>query len=295
MTATLNSTGVLFPNNTQINTATVYMRMRTFNSGTTYVVPSDVNSFLVMVSGATGGGSTNASGGIGGAGYSEKYYSGTLSASYSFSIGAGGTGSGTSGGNTTFDTITVTSSAGLSAVSSAGGAGGVASGGSFNANGGNGGTGVSTSSGGGGGGGGAGSRAGAGGTGGNASTNMGGGGGGTGGNNGSGATAGIAATTISGTVALSRASLISLLQPGATPSNYSEQFQAGVSGAPYPGGGGYGGDGAAGVAQDAYGAYTSSYGFGGKAAFVNNAGCGAYGINARVGSPGQIVILEFLK
>ena len=171
-------------------TSTNSIRTRAFTTGTTYTVSSDVKSFYVLVYGATGGLNGANKGGVGGAGYSEKYYA-TPGASYSYAIGAAGTTSGTSGGTTTFDVISVTGSAGVTGTT--GGAGGAGSGGDYNATGGTGGN-YSGTSGGGGGGGGAASRAGNGGNGGNGSGASAGGGGGTGGNNASGVTTGTAAT-----------------------------------------------------------------------------------------------------
>jgi hypothetical protein len=135
-------------------------RQRTLASGTTYTVPSDVKSFYVFVFGSTGGNGTSAFGGKGGRGYSEKYYA-SPTTSYTYSIGAGGTFSGTTGnagGSTTFGgVITVTGSSGTSG--SSGATGGSGSGGDFNASGGTGGAGDYLSATGGGGGG-SGSRAG---------------------------------------------------------------------------------------------------------------------------------------
>jgi hypothetical protein len=162
------------------------IRVRSLTSGTVYTTPSDVKRLYVFVSGATGSASRAtvgyAVGGAGGPGYSEKYYA-TPAASYTYSIGAGGTMSGntnTAGGTTTFDVMTVTGSGG-GVVNGAGGAGGIGSGGGFNATGGSGGACAPTGSGGGGGG--AGSRAGNGYAGGNVVVGYpnGGGGGGTGG------------------------------------------------------------------------------------------------------------------
>lgn len=168
---------------------TKMLRARYLTSGTSYTPASDVKEFYAQVYGATGGASAGSLGGIGGPGYSEKYYP-APSGSYTYSIGAGGV-LGTAGGTTTFDVMSVTGSAGVSTTT--GGAGGVGSGGDFNASGGAGGNRVSTSYGGSGG---AGSRAGNGGTGGiDGGSN---GQGGTGGNNASGTTPGAAATAPSG-------------------------------------------------------------------------------------------------
>ena len=164
------------------------VRIKELTSGTTYTPPSDVVAFLACVCGSLGSKSI-ADGGIGGAGYSEKYYA-SPSGSYSYAIGAAGAYNGFAGGTTTFDTISVTGSAGVTTTS--GSAGGVGSGGDFNATGGTGGNSNGTTSAGGAGG--NASRAGNGGNGGNAVGSIGGGGGGTGGNNASGTTGGSAAT-----------------------------------------------------------------------------------------------------
>lgn len=168
---------------------TKMLRARYLTSGTTYTPASDVKEFYAQIYGATGGASAGSLGGIGGPGYSEKYYP-APSGSYTYSIGAGGV-LGTAGGTTTFDVMTVTGSAGVTTTT--GGAGGVGSGGDFNASGGSGGNRVSTSYGGNGG---AGSRAGNGGNGGNDGGSN--GQGGTGGNNASGTTPGGYATSPSG-------------------------------------------------------------------------------------------------
>jgi len=168
---------------------TKMLRARYLTSGTSYTPASDVSAFYAQIYGATGGANAGSLGGIGGPGYSEKYYP-APSGSYTYSIGAGGA-PGTAGGTTTFDVMTVTGSAGVTTTT--GGAGGVGSGGDFNASGGAGGNRVSTSYGGNGG---AGSRAGNGGTGGVDGGS--GGQGGTGGNNASGTTPGGYATAPSG-------------------------------------------------------------------------------------------------
>lgn len=173
-------------------------RSRTLETGTTYTLPADVDQIYVFVLGAGGGSELPNQGndGAGGCGYSEKYYS-APAASYTYAIGAGGTSSGTDGGTTSFDVMSVTGSGGSD--STATNVGGVGSGGTFNATGGNGGNGLTASYNGGGGG--AGGRSGNGGNGGNGLGGAyGGGGGGTGGNNASGQTGGIAATTLAGGV-----------------------------------------------------------------------------------------------
>lgn len=199
MSVQLVSTGITFPDSTTQTTAatagatTNSLRTRLYTTGTTYTVSSDVKSFYVLVYGATGGVNGANKGGVGGAGYSEKYYSGTLAASYTYAIGAAGASSGTSGGTTTFGgVISVTGSAGVTGTT--GGAGGAGSGGDYNATGGTGGN-YSGTSGGYGGGGGSAGRAGNGGNGSNGSGSTRGAGGGTGGNNASGSTSGGAATS----------------------------------------------------------------------------------------------------
>lgn len=155
-------------------------------SGTTFYPKSTSTKMYVGVYGATGG--IAGGGGAGGSGFSEKYYNGSLAASYSYSIGAAGSYLGTAGGTTTFDVMTVTGSGGV--TSNTPSTGGVGSGGDFNATGGTGGIGSTQE----GGYGGDATRAGNGGNGGDGSS-VGGGGGGTGGNNGSGNLPGAAATS----------------------------------------------------------------------------------------------------
>jgi len=222
------------------------VRTKTFTTSQTYTKPSDVTSIAFFVSGATGGhsyGVVTSRGGIGGAGYAEKYVS-SPSASYVLTIGAAGSTSGGSGGTTTVDTISITGSGGVTNTTA--GAGGVASGGTFNANGGAGGTGGAGSGGGGGAGG---SRAGTGFAGGNgtAASNGGGGGGGTGG-------VGGAASSTTGGTAGARATATSAsaitLNPYWVPASGAFNFSAGSAGtngdnsSPYSG---YGGNGASGI------------------------------------------------
>jgi hypothetical protein len=180
-----------------VSVPTTY-KTRLLTSGTSYTVPTGVKSFYVFVHGATGGRDTSVGqGGVGGAGYSEKYYTSGFTAgstTYTYAIGAGGTTSGTSGGTTSFGVVSVTGSVGQ--TSTTGTSGGVGSGGDFNATGGTGGGGSGNNGNArGGGGGGSGSRAGNGGTGSDYSGFTAGAGGGSGGNNASGSTGGIAATT----------------------------------------------------------------------------------------------------
>lgn len=173
---------------------TSILRSRFLTSGTTYTPASDVAAFYAQVYGATGGASGASLGGIGGPGYSEKYYP-APSGSYTYSIGASGSPLGTAGGSTTFDVMTVTGSGGVTTTT--GSSGGSASGGDYNAGGGSGGNFSSIY----GGCGGAGSRAGVGGIGGNGGGIS--GGGGTGGNNASGVIAGGGATsTNAGAIAM---------------------------------------------------------------------------------------------
>jgi hypothetical protein len=171
-----------------VGLTTKLLRARYLYTGTSYTPGSDVAAFYAQVYGATGGVSGSSLGGIGGPGYSEKYYS-SPSGSYSYSIGAGGNALGSSGGSTTFGVMSVTGSAGVTTTT--GSAGGAGSGGDFNASGGNGGNFFSGQYGGCGG---AGSRAGNGGNGSYAATGQ----GGTGGNNSSGGAFGAAATSPSG-------------------------------------------------------------------------------------------------
>ena len=191
------------------------LRMRGFAQGTTYTPAADVKSFYALVYGATGGISTGSpKAGVGGCGYSEKYYA-TPAASYTYSIGARGASTGTAGGTTTFDVMTVTGSGGVTGTT--GSSGGVGSGGDFNATGGTGGNsnGVANANGGGGG---AGSRAGNGGNG-SASTGLNtSSGGGTGGNNASGTTPGAGATAkAAGALTLPKVS-VEIFQQGSSPS-----------------------------------------------------------------------------
>jgi hypothetical protein len=163
-----------------------------FEASGTYTPHPLAKLFLACVNGATGGTRTGVSatkGGSGGGGYSEKLYTAPFSASYSVTVGAGGS-TATAGGTTTFDTISIASSVGN--ATGTGTAGAAGTGGDYNATGGTGGNGNT----GGGGGGGAATRAGNGGNGANGTATDGGAGGGTGGNNASGTTPGIAATSV---------------------------------------------------------------------------------------------------
>lgn len=249
------------------------VRPVTITSSGTYTTPSGVTALMFFVSGATGGKSNPSGNGgaTGGAGYSEKYIA-SPAASYSITIGAGGT-PGNAGGTTTIDTISITGAAGTS--TNTGSSGGTASGGTFNANGGSGGTG--NINGGVGGGGAGGSRAGAGFAGGNAASgNSGsGGGGGTGsagsaGSGTSGGAGGAAATT-------TNASAITL-NPYWSPASGRANFSAGTSGEE-----GVGGNGASG---STIGVYEMSM-LGGTAGRG-----GVWGVSYS-GSPGVVLIWEF--
>jgi len=187
------SNGVTFPNSTLQTSAILVPQFRIFEltSGTTYTKSADASQLYVMVFGSTAGRTATGAGGqggIGGAGYSETYYT-SPAATYTYSVGAGGA-TGAAGGTSTFGAMSVTGGGVYSAAT--GGAGGVGSGGSFNATGGTGGNGSSTTKTGGWGG--PGSSAGNGGNGGNTDGTTNGGGGGTGGNNATTITPGIAAT-----------------------------------------------------------------------------------------------------
>jgi hypothetical protein len=168
---------------------TVQAQTVQFSFSGTYVPHPEAKLFLACATGATGSTRSTADapkGGSGGAGYSEKLYTAPFSASYSVVIGG-------QGGTTTFDTISIPSSA--NATGGGGTLGATGTGGNFNATGG---TGGAAGGGRGGGGGGAATRAGNGGNGGNGAISISGAGGGTGGNNASGGTPGAAATAVSG-------------------------------------------------------------------------------------------------
>ena len=181
----------------------------TFTKSATFIPHSGSTAMWIFVLGTNGGKSTNACGGVGGAGYSEKYIA-SPTGTYPIVIGAGGTNSpGTAGGTTTVSTISVTGSGAV--TGNAGSSGGVATGGDFNATGGTGGTGaaLANTTSGTGGGGAAGSRAGNGFNGGNGTSGTGGSAGGGGGTGGAGQSvtnagsfvsgaAGITATSVSG-------------------------------------------------------------------------------------------------
>ena len=175
---------------------TILLQTVQFSASGTYVPNPQAKMFLACATGATGGTRLTANagkGGSGGAGYSEKLYTAPFAASYTVTVGAGGAIAST-GGTTTFGTISIPSSTG--ATGSAGTSGATGTGGDFNATGGTGGSGNTTL--GGGGGGGSATRAGNGGNGSNGTSSAWGSGGGTGGNNAVGTTEGAAATSVSG-------------------------------------------------------------------------------------------------
>jgi hypothetical protein len=252
------------------------VRPITITSSGTYTTPAGVTALMFFVSGATGGKSSpSANGGAtGGAGYSEKYIA-SPAASYSITIGAGGT-PGNFGGTTTIDTISIAGGAGT--TTNTGSSGGTASGGTFNANGGSGGTGNIFGATGGGGAGG--SRAGNGFNGGNGASGdtASGGGGGTGGagGNGTGSTGygvgGVAATT-------TNASAITL-NPYWPPASGRANFNAGASVSSVTNEGGTGASGST------IGIYEMSM-LGGTPGRGGEYG-GAYS-----GSPGVVLIWEF--
>lgn len=128
----------------------------TSGASATYTRPTGVTSILVeMVGGGGGGGGTSAAtsqigvaGSGGSGGYCRKYYA-SAAATYTYTIGLGGSGGaaginiGTSGGSTTFDTMTAggggpgngSGTAGSAIISNPSGAGGTSSGGDINVNG----------------------------------------------------------------------------------------------------------------------------------------------------------------
>lgn len=243
---------------------------------TSYTPSSNVAQFVVMVQGQNGScrTATTGSGGVGGAGYSEKLYSSPSSLGYTISIPTPPTSTAVAiGGTISFDVVSVTGSGGAGS-SNVGSSGGVGSGGDFNATGGTGGTGSpgnSTA----GGGGGAASRAGNGGNGGNASVNFNGGGGGTGGNNASLQTAGIAAT---------KASSLALTLPLAT---LFENFSAGQNGSSIASVGNAGNGATGAETTDLQGIAVGSRGGGGVG--------GTFSGTPIAGVQGAITILEVLK
>ena len=135
MTATLNSTGVLFNDSTQQNTAFIGGRGQVFTSSGTFTVPAGITAVKVTVVGGGGGsgatstppcGSTNYGQGGGAGGTSIDFVTGlTPGGTVSVTVGAGGTagaanaGAGGAGGTSSFGAF----------VSASGGSGGVAAGG----------------------------------------------------------------------------------------------------------------------------------------------------------------------
>jgi hypothetical protein len=123
-------------------------------SGTSYTTPAGCNSIYIEAVGGGGGGGgadgldsagLQAGGGGGSGAYAAKYFTVTPSTSYTYAIGAGGTGGSTSGGgggnggNTTFEvsptTVTAGGGGGGGGVVSLGNAGGVGGGGGTATNG----------------------------------------------------------------------------------------------------------------------------------------------------------------
>jgi hypothetical protein len=267
------------------------VRTRLITTSQTYTVPSGVSAIAFFVSGAVGGqsgASVDTQGGVGGAGYSEKYIA-SPAASYVITIGAAGTRSGTAGGTTSVNTISITGSAGV-VNTRVGGAGGVASGGSFNADGGAGGT--SPAGAGCGGGGAGGSRAGTGYAGGAGGTSFGsgGGGGGTGGVGSTGGSAGTAGGAGGASATVTSASAITL-NPYWVPASGGASFNAGIIGSGFGGGtyGEPGGDGASGtVAAGIYGLNLQG-GLGGRGGYPSGFGPGW------AGTDGIVQIWEFIS
>ena len=260
------------------------IRVRYLTSGTSYTPASDVREFSALAYGATGGrASFNGSAGVSGAGYSEKFFA-TPAGPYAYAIGAGGANTGTAGGTTTFDSISVSGSAGVTGAAAT--AAGVGSGGDFNATGGLGGAGRTAATVAGGGAGGAATRAGNGFDGAAAGASaVGGGGGGTGGAA-TGTAAGIAATA-----------------PNASARtiygfNREEAYQPGVAASGATGGAGASqytalGQSFTSLARDSDGASLNAVNY---ALSVNNAAAGGTGAGAALaGTSGTIVILETIK
>jgi len=107
---------------------------RIFQASGTFIVPTDITKIRVRVLGAGGGGKNNGSGG-GGGGYCDGIFTVTPGASYTVTVGAGGTAgaSPTAGGTTSFGALL---SATGGAAGGAGAAGGTGTGGDFQATGG---------------------------------------------------------------------------------------------------------------------------------------------------------------
>lgn len=261
------------------------VRQRNLTAGTTYTRPSDVVSILVLVIGSTGGVASSGNiskGGVGGGGYSQKFYA-TPAASYSYACGAAGTTSGTAGGTTTFGVMSVTGSGGVTSIT--GSAGGVGSGGDFNAIGGSGGNSPSLYCGGGGGGAGGG-RTGSGYSGGNGDSTQYGHGGGGGGSGSSGA---AATNTVAGAGGVAKTTLGTTAISGLDDTTYSFATSAGQSGT-YGDLSSYGGSGGAGAScNELISAYGATFIAGGQG------GYGGAGVNigGYAGKQGYISIMEF--
>jgi len=125
----------------------------TYTSGSgTFTVPCDVTSITVEIwggGGAGGAADANPNGGSGGGagGYSTATLTVTPGATFSYTVGAGGTGgvnNGGSGGTTTFGTMTANGGNGGGQNQGSFGSGGTASGGTTNVTGGNGGQGTTS-------------------------------------------------------------------------------------------------------------------------------------------------------
>jgi len=141
MTATLNSTGVLYGDSTQQNTAFIGRRGQIFTAGGTFTVPAGITAVKITVVG--GGGGANSANPYacsgGGGGVAIKYLTGlTPAGTLTITVGAlgatssaGGTSSVASG---TSNTITTVSAAGGAAglATGAPAAGGVATNGDIN-------------------------------------------------------------------------------------------------------------------------------------------------------------------
>ncbi len=148
---TLTSTGVTnvtLPTSGTLATIGVLTAVQVFTANGTYTPSGDVKSFVVYAIGGGGGGggcpntagATGAGGGAGGT--AIKVYTNPLASSYSYTIGAAGTGvvnaNGTAGGATTFDVLTANGggggTVGLGTTGSprTGGTGGTATGGDIN-------------------------------------------------------------------------------------------------------------------------------------------------------------------
>ncbi|MBC7420181.1 MAG: tail fiber protein [Bdellovibrio sp.] len=138
---TIESTtgGVKFPDGTIQTTSSRGSALVTFNSNTTWTVPSNVTSVEVIVIAGGGGGGYRVGGGGGGGGVVHKYnYATTPGGSITVTVGAGGVGplsgtsNGSNGGNSVFGTLTaVGGGGGASLGGTSGGDGGSGGGGSY--------------------------------------------------------------------------------------------------------------------------------------------------------------------